>query len=182
MLVPNNPDIDVARLLEVVRQELVHSRQSSAMHPSTPALVNGKSAFDREKMATLSSLIDTIQQRSAPRGEIPERYRQRFPFFRLGFIQRIITRIHRVMLYDQHHANQATTDALRLLANEVANLYANQEAQTNATRSEMLIVMDAKIEKMARQLEELRSQRAQMQGVRYTELTPPPHHREASVE
>lgn len=181
MLVPNNPDIDVARLLEVVRQELVHSRQSTAMHPSTPAPVN-KAAFDREKMAALSGLIDIIQQRSAPRGEIPERFRQRFPFFRLGFIQRIITRIHRVVLYDQHHANQATTDALRLLANEVANLYASQEAHTNAMRSEMLIAMDAKIEKMARQIEELRSQRVQMQGGRYAELTPPPHHREASVD
>ena len=181
MLVPNNPDIDVARLLEVVRQELVHSRQSTAMHPSAPTPLNTKAVFDREKMATLSSLIDTIQQRSAPRGEIPERLRQRFPFFRLGFIQRIITRVHRIMLYDQHHANQATTDALRLLANEVANLYATQEANTNSMRSEMLIAMDAKIEKMARQLEELRSQRTQMQGGRYAELTPP-HHREASIE
>lgn len=156
MLIANNPDIDVARLLAVVRQDLARSRQPAAMHPSWSPSPSLTGTQNKEKMGILTELISTIQQRSMPRAEIPSRFRERFPFFRPGLVQRIITRIHRALFHDQHLANQAISDALRLVAAELADLRASQEAHSHALRNEMQMAMNIRFDKLLEHLDELK--------------------------
>lgn len=173
MLVPNNPDIDVAKLLEVVRQELAHAPTLSAVQPAAPAPVALRSSFDKERLAAVATLIDTLQQRSVARNTLPDWVRQRFPLLRFGLVQRILLRLSNALLHDQRIATQATAEALRLLANEVATLQAAQDLQADALHRKVTAEVNAKVDPILRRFDDLKPSRAQASSA---------HHREASRE
>jgi hypothetical protein len=162
MLVPNNPDINVGKLLEKVRHELISAQSKSVVPPMAAAreIPNlPKPSFDRERLAALNDLLATIQQRSAVRSSLPQWVRDRFPIFRVGLFQRIVLRLSNALLHDQRIANQAVADSLRLLGGEIVALSTAMDAQANTARREAAVALDIQIAAITRELDALKSSR-----------------------
>lgn len=139
MLVPVNPNIDVGRLLEHVREELTHARRRDI---KSAGVVGSLSA---SRLTSLQQHLDEVHVRSQPRTGLPEWLVKRLPFLKIRFLTRLIIRIHNVLSYDQRRANEAISNALKTLAAELASQQRQREDELNILRDELLDTVDRQI-------------------------------------
>lgn len=183
MLVPNNPDIDVPRLLECVRLELSRARNESAVM-AAPRRLDGRRAEPAvDALAALPGLLDTLRARNATRNGLPDWALKRFPFLRLPLFARIVVRIHSVLFYDQRHANEAIGEALKVLAGAVTALQVARDNQLDSLRGEVLVTVETHLAKMAMHLDETKGGMLPItSGASYNDLLQTCRRQEALLE
>lgn len=151
MLVQNNPEIDVAQLLDAVRGDL--SRTRHIAHLMVPSPSAGEAREASWRVGEVRRLVEVIYARSQSRTRLPDFLLRRLPLFRLPLIGRVLLKIHNVLFHDQRIANGAMVDALKNVADELAALRNHREAEGEALRTAVMERVDEHLGAMARQLE-----------------------------
>lgn len=103
------PEIDVAALMETIREEV---RQRRGQAPMSRHLLPCAPSSLEANVANLEALIGTLEGKCQVRTKLP-RALDRFPINRIALLQRVILKLYELLLREQRTVNLYLIQALR---------------------------------------------------------------------